>query len=291
VAAHAIRAPRIRNADAARVRVCRTPGQIGAVAACLILIALSMPSPCSAYRPFIATDAAVADPQEVEIELGYFTLEHAEGETAFTIPRVVLNYGFLKNWEAVGEFAVLRSPGGELDLIDPALSVKGILREGVLQEKSGVSIATEVGLLLPSTEKDQRHFGFEATGIASAKLSPFTFHLNAGLGVSRSTGDLTGIWGVIGELPLWNGLRLVGELDGEKPRRESQTDSGLMGVIWQPWPSKNVAFDAGVRRTFTGVPAWQVTMGVTFAFSLLPSETGPAPLTALPQARSVGPSK
>jgi len=291
VAAHVIRAPRIRNADTGRVRICHTAWPVSALVACLALIGLLMPSPCWAYRPFIATDAAVADPQEVEIELGYFTLEHAEAETAFTIPRVVLNYGFLKNWEAVGEFAVLRSPGGELNLIDPAVSVKGILREGVLQEKSGVSIATEVGLLLPSTDKDQRHFGFEATGIASAKLGPFTVHLNAGLGVSRSTGDLTGIWGVIGELPLWNGLRLVGELDGEKPRRESQTDSGLMGVIWQPWPSKNVAFDAGVRRTFTGVPAWQVTMGVTFAFSLSPSETGPAPLTALPQARSVGPSK
>ena len=63
----------------------------------------------------------------------------------------------------MAEFAVLRRPGGELNLIDPALSVKGILREGVLQEKSGVSVATEVGLLLPSTEKDQRHFGFEAT--------------------------------------------------------------------------------------------------------------------------------
>src|SRR5262249_9395641 len=151
-----------------------------------------------AYRPFIATDAAVADPQEVEIELGYFTLEQAKGATAFTIPRVVLNYGLFKNWEAVGEFAVLRSPGGGLNLSDPALSVNGVRREGVLQKKSGVSIATEVGLLLPSTDEDQRHFGFEATGIASAKLGPFMVHVNGGLGVSRSTGDLTGIWGVIG---------------------------------------------------------------------------------------------
>jgi len=262
-----------------------------AFAACLLLVGLLMPSSCWAYRPFIATDAAVADPHEVEIELGYFTLERAKRETAFTIPRVVLNYGFLENWEAVGEFAVLRSPDGDLNLIDPALSVKGVLREGVLQDKSGVSIATEVGLLLPSTDNDQRHVGFEATGIASAKLGPFTVHVNAGLGVSRSTGDLTGIWGVIGELPIWNGMRLVGEVDGEKPRHERQADSGLIGMIWRPWPSKNVAFDAGVRRTFTGAPAWQVTMGVTFAFSLSSSEKGPVPLTALRQAKSPGPSK
>jgi hypothetical protein len=291
VAARVIRAPRILNADAGRLRICRAPAQIVAVATCLVLIGLLTPSSCWAYRPFIATDATVADPQEVEIELGYFTLDQAEGETSFTTPRVVLNYGFLRNWEAVAEFAILRGPGGELNLIDPALSVKDILREGVLQEKSGVSIATEVGLLVPSTEKDQRHFGFEATGIASAKLGPVTFHLNAGLGVARSTGDLTGIWGLIGELPVWNGLRLVGELDGEKPRRESQADSGLVGAIWQPWPSQNVAFDAGVRRTFTGLPAWQVTMGVTFAFSLSSSEAGPAPLRAFRQAINASTSK
>jgi len=256
------------------------------VLATYLLLVLLLPPSCWAYRPFIATDAAVADPQEVEIELGYFTVEHAQGETAFTIPRVVFNYGVLKNWEAVAEFAVLRGPGDDLNLIDPALSVKGVLREGVLQDKSGVSVATEVGLLLPSTERDQRHFGFEATGIASAKLGPFTFHVNAGLGVSRSTGEVTGIWGVIGELPIWNGLRLVGEVDGEKPRRESQSDSALIGMIWRPWPSKNIDFDAGVRRTFTGAPAWQVTMGVTFAFSLSSSETGPVPLTALRQTKS-----
>src|SRR5262245_51879484 len=130
-------------------RIYHAAAQICAFAACLVLIGLLMPPSCWAYRPFIATDAAVAEPQEVEIELGYFTLEQAKGETAFTIPRVVLNYGVFQNWEAVGEFAVLRSPGGEVNLIDPALSVKGVLREGVLQEKSGVSIVTEVGLLLP----------------------------------------------------------------------------------------------------------------------------------------------
>jgi hypothetical protein len=249
-----------------------------------------MPSSCWAYRPFIATDAAVADPREVEIELGYFTLERDRGENSFIIPHIVLNYGVFKNWEAVAEFSVLRSPGGEMNLIDPALSVKGILKEGVLQEKNGVSIAVEVGPLLPSTLKDEHHFGFEATGIASAKLGPFMFHVNGGLGMSRSTGDLTGIWGVIGELPLVHGLRLVGEVDGEKPRHENQADSALIGAIWQPWPSKNVSFDAGIRRGFTsGASAWLVTMGVTFSFSVSSSEATSTALAGLRQARSSGP--
>src|SRR5437773_11397670 len=76
------------------------------------------------------------------------------------------------------------------------------------------------------------------------------------------------IWGLIGELPVAKGVRLVGEVNGEKPRREDQRDSALLGVIWQPWSAKNVWFDAGVRRGFTsGVPDWQFTFGFTFGFS------------------------
>jgi len=70
----------------------------------LLLVAFIAPTSSWAYRPFIATDAAVADPKEVEIELGYFTLERENNENAFVIPRVVFNYGLFQNWEAVAEF-------------------------------------------------------------------------------------------------------------------------------------------------------------------------------------------
>src|SRR5215831_7560684 len=217
--------------------------------ACLLLVGLIAPTSSWAYRPFIATDAAVADPKEVEIELGYFTLERENGE-------------------AVAEFAVERTSNAGLNLIDPALSLKWVLKEGVLQEKEGVSLAIEAGLLLPSTEPGQRHFGFEGVGIASAKLGPTTFHVNGGLGIQRSAGDVVGIWGVIGELPIASGLRLVGEVDGDKAQRQELGESGLLGLIWQPWSSQNVAFDAGIRRRFAGGgPDWQFTVGVTFGFS------------------------
>lgn len=238
-------------------------------AGCFLLFWVIAPGPSWAYRPFISTDAAVADPHEVELELGYFTLERETGENAFIIPRVVLNYGLFKNWEAVAEFAVRRAPDAAVNVIDPAVFLKGVLKEGVLQDKEGVGFAVEVGPLLPSTEKGERGFGFEGIGILTDRLGPFMFHLNGGLGVERSTGDVVGIWGVIAELPVAKGLRLVGEVNGEKPRRAEQRDSGLLGVIWQPWPSKNVWFDAGVRRGFTsGVPDWQFTAGLTFGFSL-----------------------
>ena len=69
----------------------------------LVLLCLLAPSAWG-YRPFVSTDAAVVDSKEVEIELGYFTLERTQGENTFTIPSLVLNYGLLTNVELVGEY-------------------------------------------------------------------------------------------------------------------------------------------------------------------------------------------
>ena len=79
---------------------------------------LAWSSSASAYRPFVSTDAAVADPKEIEIELGYFTLDRTRDAQTFIIPRTVVNWGLLKNWEAVAEFAVQRAPDATLDVID-----------------------------------------------------------------------------------------------------------------------------------------------------------------------------
>jgi hypothetical protein len=114
-----------------------------------LLVILLFPAWAWAYRPFVSTDAAVADPKEFEIELGYFNLEHTRHDNTITTPSLVLNYGFVTNWEAVAEFSVEASP--EFEVTDPGLFVKGVLKEGVLQDKPGLSIAVEAGVLLPST--------------------------------------------------------------------------------------------------------------------------------------------
>src|SRR5262249_34870120 len=142
-----------------------------------LLFSLLAPVSACAYRPFISTDAAVADPKEIEIELGYFTLDRENRENTFLIPHVVLNWGLFTDWEAVAEFSVRRNPNADVDVIDAALFLKGVLKEGILQDKKGFSFAVEVGPLLPSTAKGERKLGFEATGILSDKLGPFTFHL------------------------------------------------------------------------------------------------------------------
>ena len=117
-----------------------------------------------AYRPFVSTDAAVADVKEMEIELGYFNWARERGKNTFVVPKVVLNYGLVQSLELVGEFSVEVPPRGSVQLGDPALSLKAVLNEGVLQDKSGVSFAVEAGPLLPSTNKDEDRFGLEAIG-------------------------------------------------------------------------------------------------------------------------------
>jgi hypothetical protein len=220
------------------------------------------------YRPFIATDAAVAERARMEIELGYLTLVRTQGENAFMIPQVVLNYGLAQTVELVGEFKVEEGPETGPQLIDPALSLKAVLREGILQEKAGVSVAVEMGLLLPSTVPSERRFGFEGVGIVSLRMSPFTFHLNLGGGVDREETRPFGVWGVITELPIGATVRLAGEVDGESVRGQAANNSGLLGVLWQPrWLIAVV--DAGIRRGFSrGAPDWLFTTGLTFSFPL-----------------------
>ncbi|MCI0528723.1 MAG: hypothetical protein L0Y56_14895 [Nitrospira sp.] len=234
----------------------------------LLIFVLLLPSSAWGYRPFVSTDAAVADPKEIEIELGYFNLERTEEENTFVTPQLVLNYGIATNLEIVGEFEVEKSPDESTQLVDPGLFLKAVLKEGILQEKKGVSFAVEAGLLLPSTVQGERKFGFEGLGILSEKLSPFTFHINFGGGVDRAETDPLVVWGVIAELPLAPKFRLVGEINGESIQGKSADNSGLLGFIWEsPW--SNVSFDAGIRRGISSeAPDWVFTTGLTFALSL-----------------------
>jgi hypothetical protein len=224
-----------------------------------------MPASAWAYRPFVSTDAAVAEPKEVEIELGYFNLDRDHHENTISTPHMVLNYGIAKNVELVGEFNLQESP--DVELTDPGVFVKAVLRDGVLQDKPGVSIATEVGPLLPSTLPHERRVGLEAIGIVSGRLEPVTVHVNGGGGLDR-TGELFGVWGVIGELPVHPKLRLVAEVNGQSTQGTPPNNSALLGVIWQP-TDKNLFLDVGVRHGISrAAPEWQFTLGLTYGFSL-----------------------
>ena len=220
------------------------------------------------YRPFVSTDAAVVDPKEMEIELGYFSLERSNRQNTFIAPKVVLNYGIVRDLEVVGEFQVAKPPHDGIQLIDPGLFLKAVVKEGVLQEKEGVGFAVEAGPLLPSTVHGEGRLGFEAIGIMSGRLAPLTYHVNFGGGVDRAAANPFAVWGVIVELAVLRDLRMVGEVNGESTKGKVANNSGLLGFIWQP-PSSNVLVDAGIRRGLcSGAADWQFTMGLTFNFPI-----------------------
>lgn len=180
----------------------------------------------------------------------------------------MVNYGIFPNLELVGEFSVEEPPHDQARLVDPALSVKAILREGILQEKTGLSFAVEAGALLPSTLESENRLGFQAFGIVSGRAAGLTYHVNLGGGVDRAQNRPFVIWGMIGEVPVTEKLRLVGEINGEIAKAKLAENSALLGLIWN-LPLRNVAVDASVRRGISRATAdWMVTTGVMFSFSL-----------------------
>lgn len=259
------------TAEAAARRAPRTDGSAlgpAAVALPLALALFVLAPPAWAFRPVVSGDAAVADPKTLEIELGYFNLDRTNSENTFGVPGLVLTMGLVKRLEAGGEFRLEEGPTGGVEVVDPGISLKGVLREGVLQDREGPSIAVEAGLLLPSTVPGERGVGFQGVGIVSGRLGPVTLHLNAGGGVTRSETKPFATWGVVGELPAAQAVRVVGEVAGESVEGRRPVNSALLGVVWRP-TATDLFLDAGVRRGISReAPDWEFTVGLTYAFSL-----------------------
>jgi hypothetical protein len=90
-----------------------------------------------AYRPFDGTDAAVVEPGEFEVELGPAEYVRQGNERSLVAPAVTLNYGFADRWEFVLEGQTvhgLSSASRRTSLVGNAARLKGVLREGSLQE-------------------------------------------------------------------------------------------------------------------------------------------------------------
>lgn len=223
-------------------------------------ISLAGSVPVAAYRPFVSTDAAVAGVRELEIELGLTALgrESDMGRRGVSAPALILNYGFTRNWELVGEFAVVHLEDSSVQ--DAAFFLKGVVREGVLQDRDGTSVAIEVGPLLPGTSESG--VGVEGLFLVSRADAGFVYHLNVGA-VRERNGAAGVLWGAILERQIGHGLRLVAELEGERIEGLAYESSLLGGFIWEV---HSVALDAGFRKRLSGAsPGWQVTGGVTFS--------------------------
>jgi hypothetical protein len=153
----------------------------GTRAAALVAALLAWCGAAQAYRPFDGTDAAVAETGEVEIELGPVEYLREGSERVLFAPDVRINYGFTPGWEAALEGDLAHGLGADTtgtSVMGNDALLKGVLREGSLQEKPGPSIATELGILLPGIH-DERGTGFSLAGILSQRWDWGTVHFNA----------------------------------------------------------------------------------------------------------------
>jgi hypothetical protein len=233
-----------------------------------IVLGVSVWSPTAwAYRPFDGTDAAVAKEGEMEIELQPAGRLRDESGASLIAPDLVVNYGLSKDWEAVfeGRGQTPLSPPGPTSLTAAGAFLKHVLVPGSLQDKTGPSVATEFGVLLPDSTGDSG-VGASLAGIVSQRWDWGTIHLNAETALTRDHhGDL--FLGAILEGPnMWT-VRPVAEVFYENEFGKEETFSGLVGLIYRV--SDDLSFDVAVRHALTGGhPVNEIRAGVTFGFPL-----------------------
>ena len=234
---------------------------------CIASSLAAWPGPAVAYRPFDGTDAAVAAPGEVEIELQPAAPLRDETGTTLIAPATVFNYGFSEGWEAVleGLGQTPLSPSGPTSLAAAGAFLKDVLRPGSLQDKTGPSVATEFGVLLPDST-GRSGVGASVAGIVSQRWDWGTIHLNAETALTREHhADL--FLGAIIEGPSKWSVRPVAEFFVERAFGQFNTVSALVGFIWQV--RDNLSFDVGLRHALTnGHPVNEVRAGLTFGFPL-----------------------
>jgi len=235
--------------------------------ACVASSLAAWAGPAFAYRPFDGTDAAVAAPGEVEIELQPAGGLRDENGTSLIAPATVFNYGLSEGWEAVleGLGQTPLSSSGPTSLAAAGAFLKNVLRPGSLQDKTGPSVATEFGVLLPDST-GRSGVGASVAGIVSQRWDWGTIHLNAETALTREHhADL--FLGAIIEGPSKWSVRPVAEFFVERAFGQFNTVSALVGFIWQV--RDNLSFDVGLRHALTnGHPVNEVRAGLTFGFPL-----------------------
>jgi hypothetical protein len=227
------------------------------------MIALS--SPAWAYRPFDGTDAAVATPGEVEVELQPVGRLRDETSTSLVAPAAVFNYGLAGGWEAVieGQGQTPLLPAGPPALTAAGAFLKHVVVPGSLQDEAGASIATEFGVLLPDSSGNSG-VGASFAGIVSQRWDWGTIHLNAEAALTRDHHADLFLGGIIEGPSTWT-VRPVAEFFYEKEFGQAETVSALIGAIWRV--RDDLSFDVGLRHAFTnGHPVDELRAGITFSF-------------------------
>jgi hypothetical protein len=239
------------------------------VGSCALVAATGWVRPAAAYRPFDGTDADVAEPGEVELEIGPAGY-HQEGPSRFVVaPALVANYGFAPGFEAVLEGRQdlqLNAGSHAWQVQDVAFSVKSLLRRGSLQGARGLSVAIEIGLLLPGFEN---RWGTHVGSIFSLQLPAITLHLNLANNLLYSVRYEAAV-SLIAEGPDRWRLRPVAEVLVEREFGhggfyDGIAESLLVGGILRATDA--LSFDGGARYGHAeGQHEEEVRAGLTWAF-------------------------
>ncbi|MBO0735633.1 MAG: hypothetical protein J2P48_03570 [Alphaproteobacteria bacterium] len=123
----------------------------------------------------------------MEIELGPVEYLREGAERSLLAPDLRIICGFIPGWEASLESKLNHGLSAGIpgtSLVESDALLKGVLREGSLQEKPGPSIATEFGVLLPGVN-DQHETEAVLNGIVSQRWDWGATHLNAQIELTR----------------------------------------------------------------------------------------------------------
>ncbi len=231
-------------------------------------------TPACAYRPFDGTDAAVPDFRELEVEFQPFGFLRGGGERSLIAPQAVVNYGLAPDLEVTTQGQLDASLGGAgASLQATGVGGKYVFREGVLQDKPGVSLATELLALTPGLGAD-RGFGVSLAGLASQRYDWGTLHLTLQPELTRDRhADL--FVGAIVEGPADWPVRPVAELFYEDEIAKMRQASMLLGLIYQL--SDKLAFDLAARAALVkATPAFEIRAGFTLGVPTAPDRVEPA---------------
>ena len=234
----------------------------------LVLCLLPLSEPALALRPYDSTDADVAKQSEFELELGPVGWRREGSKRIAVVPAVIGNFGLAGDRELViqgqREVVLDREPGEPRSaIVDNGVFIKQVLRRGTLQDASGLSVATEYGVLLPSVHRE-RGTGLSVAGILSQRTEEISVHLNAALAWTREhEPDL--FLGAILEGPYSWAVRPVAEVFGEQASGSPRTTSRLVGAIWRF--RDGLSFDVGIRRAHDGNETIrELRLGLTWTF-------------------------
>jgi len=201
---------------------------------CIAALCLTAwPEPASAYRPFDGTDAAVAAKGEMEIELQPAGRLRDQSGTSLIAPATVINYGLTTDWEAVleGIGQTPLSPPGPTNLTAAGAFLKGVLVPGSLQDKTGPSVATEFGILLPDSNGNSG-VGVSLAGIVSQRWEWGTINLNVETVLTRDHHADVFVGAILEGPSTWT-VRPVAEVFYENEFGKMETISGLAGLIYR----------------------------------------------------------